>query len=236
LTRREHVVEERSPLAENHLPASAANVSEPERQAELVVTVIAGSPRPGSESARIARRIQHLLQGPCKLDAVRLLDLGTSPIPEWRECFGCRTDASWTVWSPILRGLQESDGFVIVVPEWGGMVPPNLKNLFLLCDGRTELAHKPALIVAISEGVGGSYPVAELRMSSYKNTRICYLPEHIILRNVAGTLERRATNGAGAETEVRLLSTLKLLVAYTARLRPLRAQWLDYVRQYPYGM
>jgi hypothetical protein len=39
------------------------------------------------------------------------------------------------------------------------------------------------LIIAVSGGAGGgAYPVAELRMSSYKNSRICYLPEHLIVR------------------------------------------------------
>ena len=27
--------------------------------------------------------------------------------------------------------LHESDGFVFVVPEWGGMVPSQVKNIFL---------------------------------------------------------------------------------------------------------
>lgn len=51
--------------------------------------------------------------------------------------------------------------------------------------GKVELAHKPALIVFVSSDDGGSYPVAESRMSSYKNSRICYLPEHLIIRNVS---------------------------------------------------
>ncbi len=62
-------------------------------------------------------------------------------------------------------------------------VPAGLKNFFLMFS-RFELGHKPAMIVAVSSGDGGAYPVAELRMSSYKNNRICYIPEQLNLRNV----------------------------------------------------
>ena len=67
------------------------------------------------------------------------------------------------------------------------MVPAGLKNFFL-CFGRNELAHKPGLIVGVSSADGGVYPVAELRMSSYKNSRICYIPEQLIVRNVESVL------------------------------------------------
>ena len=72
---------------------------------------------------------------------------------------------------------------MVIAPEWHGQVPAGLKNFFLIC-GRAEVGHKPALITTVSSGDGGAYPVAELRMSSYKNNRICYIPEQLIIRNV----------------------------------------------------
>ena len=63
------------------------------------------------------------------------------------------------------------------------MVPAKLKNFLLYCS-KDELAHKPALLVSVSAGLGGSYPIAELRISSYKNNRLCYLPENVIIRNI----------------------------------------------------
>jgi len=55
------------------------------------------------------------------------------------------------------------------------MAPAGLKNFFLYA-GNTALAHKPAYLVGISASRGGSYPIAELRMSSYKNSYLCYIP------------------------------------------------------------
>ena len=53
---------------------------------------------------------------------------------------------------------------------------------------RQRPRHEPGLIVTVSAGAGGSYPVTELRISSYKNTRLCYIPDHVIVRNVGQML------------------------------------------------
>ena len=93
--------------------------------------------------------------------------------------------------------VAEFDELVVMSPEWSGMVPAGLKNFFLLC-GADHLAHKPGLIVGVSASLGGSYPIAELRTSSYKNTRLCYIPDHVIVRNVGQMLKAdRADKGSG---------------------------------------
>ena len=63
------------------------------------------------------------------------------------------------------------------------MATPNSKNFFLVFNNG-ELFHKPGLIVSISSGNGGAYPISELRASSYKNSHIMWIPENIIIRNV----------------------------------------------------
>ena len=67
------------------------------------------------------------------------------------------------------------------------MATPQSKNLFLLA-GQKELGHKAGLIVAVSAGRGGAYPIVEIRSSSYKNTRINWIPEHLIVRGVESVL------------------------------------------------
>ena len=83
----------------------------------------------------------------------------------------------------ISDDLASSDGFIFIVPEYGGMATPSAKNFFLVFNNG-ELFHKPGLIVSISSGSGGAYPISELRSSSYKNTHIMWIPENIIIRNV----------------------------------------------------
>ena len=41
---------------------------------------------------------------------------------------------------------------------------------------------------SVSSGTGGAYPIAELRASSYKNCRIAWIPEHLIVRHADSVL------------------------------------------------
>ena len=118
------------------------------------------------------------------------------------------------------------------------MVPAALKNFFLVCDGNA-LGHKPALAVGVSVGPGGSYPISELRISSYKNNRMCYLPEHLIVRNCMLVMnEDIATNDEGEHSYVseRSLYCLLQLIAYGDALRQVRASGAADLGPYPNGM
>ena len=75
-----------------------------------------------------------------------------------------------------------------MTPEWNGMATPAIKNFFLYFSS-SVLFHKPALIVTVSAGHGGAYPVIELRSSGYKNTKLCYIPEHVIIREAANVFK-----------------------------------------------
>jgi hypothetical protein len=102
-----------------------------------------------------------------------------------------------------------------------------------------ELAHKPALIVTVSSADGGAYPVAELRMSSYKNSRLCYIPEQVIVRNVESVLNSNADdNNASADEyfRARILYALKLLREYTLALSAVRASGAADLSIYRNGM
>ena len=165
-----------------------------------------------------------------------LLSLADNPLPLWDEGLWSG-DAKWKeTWGPISAQLKSSDGFVVVSPEWSGMVPAGLKNVFLLCGGDV-LAHKPGLIVTVSSGIGGSYPVNELRTSSYKNSRICYLPDHVIVRNVGEMLRgERPGNEHDESLRNRITYSLRLLLEYAKALRLVRDSGVVDLKSYPYGM
>lgn len=167
-----------------------------------------------------------------------LLDLGRDPLPLWTDDFKSREPEVWDDWRPVSATLARSDGFVFVVPEWGGMAPAAVKNLFLLCDGTTELADKPALLVGVSSSRGGAYPLAELRMGSHKNTRICYIPEQIVVHDVEDLLEGDgfvATPNA-KRLERRLLHALGLLLRYAEALALVRGSGVRDFDEFPWGM
>lgn len=202
------------------------------------ITVVAGSPRDISFSARLSRHIVALLTDVMGVSGVELLDLGRTHPPPWSEELSRREPESWEGWKPIARVLEQSDGFVFVVPEWGGMAPPALKNLFLLCDGTLELADKPGLLVGVSSGHGGASPLAELRISSYKNARVCYIPEQIIVREVEDLFigDTFLESPEAKRLESRLLHALRLLVGYAGALAIVRDAGLRDPGQFQWNM
>jgi NAD(P)H-dependent FMN reductase len=205
----------------------------------MKIGIICGSHRPRSQSGKIARYIENALlaQGLC--DATWLYDLGGNPLPLWDESIW-EGDETWgQILSPLSEQLKSCDGFVIVSPEWHGMAPAGLKNFFLMWTAGGELAHKPALIVTVSTADGGSYPVAELRMSSYKNSRICYLPEHLIMRYVDTVFnDDPAQNKPSAQEyfEDRLTYCLVMLREYALAFRQIRASGKTSLATYTSGM
>lgn len=200
----------------------------------MKITVISGSHRDGSQSDRVAQYVANDLT---KLGVeASVISLAKNPLPLWDEGVWS-DDPKWaSLWGPISTRLKESDGFVVVSPEWSGMVPAGLKNFFLLCGAR-EVGHKPAMIVSVSSGMGGSYPVVELRQSSYKNTRLVYIPDHVIVRNVESMLNGSApADSHDEELRKRIHYSLQMLVEYAKALCAVRESGKINLKEFPYGM
>ena len=200
------------------------------------VAIIVGSHRKDSQSAKVGRFLQAQIQATGD-HSCWTCDLGRHPLPMWDEDIG--TDAGhWAPLKEVNEQLQAAEAIIVIAPEWHGMVPAALKNFFLVCDG-SSLAHKPALAVGVSVGPGGSYPISELRISSYKNNRMCYLPEHLIVRNCMIVMnEDSAANDEAEHSYVseRSLYCVKQLVAYGEALRQVRASGAANLDPYPNGM
>lgn len=201
----------------------------------MKIAIVSGSHRQNSESDRVSKYLE------ARADSVAgastyLFSLGGNPLPLWDEETRTGGEKWREVWGPVSAELHSSDGFVIVSPEWSGMVPSGLKNFFLLCQSG-ELAHKPGLIVTVSSGIGGSYPVAELRQSSYKNTRICYIPDHVIVRTSPQMLKgESATEEHDKQLRARIDYSLRLLGEYSKAFRAVRGSGVIDSKSFPYGM
>jgi NAD(P)H-dependent FMN reductase len=200
----------------------------------LKITILNGSSRKQSQSGKISRFIDASLRAKAGVSTY-YLNLENNPLPMWDESIW-QDAPEWKLWNPIKAELQSSDAFVFVVPEWSGMVPPAVKNFFLLCSHQ-ELGHKPALIVAVSSSRGGSYPVSELRISSYKNTRLLYLPEHMIIRDVEKMFNGETpANEDDKYLRLRLDYSLNLLQAYGKSLKEIRSSGIIDHKTFPNGM
>ena len=187
----------------------------------MKISTISTSHRYGSQSKRISDIIQSRLKELQPNLNLFSLDLGETPLPLWspekKNGKGIWGDS----WKKISNNFDQSDSFIFIVPEYGGMAAPNAKNLFLLCS-EGELTHKPALIVSVSSGNGGSYPIADLRSFSYKNTHIMWIPENIIIRNVEHFNPGSHGKLVPEWLDSRITYTLKLLLVYSSNMKPLR--------------
>jgi NAD(P)H-dependent FMN reductase len=203
----------------------------------MKITVISGSHRTEAQSLKVAGFIRRTLDaGFC--DATALISLAGNPLPLWDTGIW-EGEARWeALLAPLRAELTSSDAFVVVSPEWHGQVPAGLKNFFLLF-GKNELGHKPALIVSVSAGDGGAYPVAELRMSSYKNSRLCYIPEQVIIRHVEQVLNEDGTENnehSDRYYRARIPWALNILKHYALALREVRASGATLTDTFNNGM
>jgi NAD(P)H-dependent FMN reductase len=202
----------------------------------LHIAIISGSHRQQSQSARVARFVADTLGRIDPAVTTDLLDLAGNPLPLWDESLWQGDSDLARAWKPWRDRLRRADGFVIVTPEWAGMVPPGLKNLLLFA-GPREVGHKPALVVAVSASRGGSYPVNELRCSGGKNNRLLVIPEHVLVHDVNDMLVGDAAAGdRDAWLRRRLEFAGRILLAYAAALAPIRASGVTEHADFPFGM
>jgi NAD(P)H-dependent FMN reductase len=200
----------------------------------MKLTIISSSQRTDSESARTAQYIAGLAQQYFQ-SGVQNFDLSEIQLPLFDGTIGDNI-ATQNIWSTLSANLAESDAVIFVTPEWNGSASPALKNMCFYLG--TELAHKPVMIVSVtSSATNGAYPVTELRMTSYKNTHICYIPDHVIVRSVGECFHDAVPipNSSDAKIRERIDWTLSILQQYASALSTVRNSGIDFAR-YPYGM
>ncbi len=197
----------------------------------MKITIVSGSQRANSQSLSVA----HYLKSLCStsFDTVNVLDLYELNLPFWNEGVWQNTE-EWQQWTPIADLLKQSDAVVLITPEWHGMATPVLKN-FLLLTTDEELAHKPVLLVSVSASVNGVYPISELRMTGNKNNHACFLPDHLIFRNIEQLLTDN-NQCTDSHMHERSQYTINLLAGYAQALAPVHRDMVSVGKPFRYGM
>ena len=198
--------------------------------------VLSGTHRLEGQSLKVAKYVETVLRREHAGAQTHLFSLSGNPLPLWDEATGGAPD---NLWDPISGQLKAADALVIITPEWSGMATPGVKNFLLNCTA-DEIGHKPGLIVTVSATRGGSYPVAELRMSGYKNNRLAWIPEHVIIHHVEQNLN--APDGSAdlskedATIRKRLRYALRVLEEYGKALQQVRASGIIDHKNFKSGM
>ena len=189
------------------------------------IVLISASSRASSASLKLAGEIQSRLESVPA--GVTLVDMHRLSLPIYGSLLA---DDGWSQrLEVVLTALDQADGLVVVVPEWNGSANPSWLNLTFYAGDR--LAHKPVLPVAVSAGLGGSYPLTGLRSFGHKDCRYLMIPESLIVRQVD-----QAFNDQGrlaADLAIKLDYVLAVLLQYSQSLQALRAS--SVIRNRPYS-
>lgn len=187
-----------------------------------MITIISCSQRTNSQSVKVSKYIENYLKTLKQESTV--IDLAQNEMP----FFGSELGKAFNLDEKISTTIKSSTGFVFCVPEWNGTLTPILTN-FILWLKKEDLAHKPVLIVTISSNLGGALIVNQIRSTSYKNTLLNYIPEHVIIRDVKNYFNEPFTAGNVEELpyiQARLHFALNILLNYAVAMTHLRTDLL----------
>lgn len=143
--------------------------------------ILSFSLRKDSQSAKIARHLSSELSNKdCKN---KVIDMFEIQLPLWSEhVWKGQYPAQFTL---IKERLELATSLILITPEYNGAASPSLHNFLLYLKGHN---FTPTLIVSVSSGRSGSYPISELRSYGNKNTKVNIIPEHIIVRDCNNVL------------------------------------------------
>ena len=187
----------------------------------MKISLISTSHQKNSQSKRVLKIIKNIILKINSKIKCYEIDVFELNIPLWTS----EKKENPKFWENDVKKISDdlalSDGFIFIVPEYGGMATPSAKNFFLVFNNG-ELFHKPGLIVSISSGSGGAYPISELRSSSYKNTHIMWIPENIIIRNVEQFNPGNHGTLIPNWIDERIKYSCNLLIKYAEYLKPIQ--------------
>ncbi|KGK42736.1 reductase [Nitrincola sp. A-D6] len=197
----------------------------------MKLVIISGSQRTQSKSLLVAQYLHQLAE--THFDQVQVYDLHELNLPLWNEGVWNGSE-EWQPWREIAKELQTADAFIFITPEWHGMATPALKN-FLMLTTDDELAHKPALAVSVSASINGIYPISELRLTGSKNNHVCFLPDHLVFREVDKLFDANQ-QCLDEAMHSRSEYTIQLLATYARALKPVHQDMLMAGKAFRYGM
>jgi chromate reductase len=149
-----------------------------------MITVIAGTNRPGSNTRKVAAQVEEIYQG-LKVP-VQLLDLANLPPEIFFPTSYAEKPASFL---PFSEAVMKSGGLHIVTPEYNGSVPGVLKYFIDMLKFPESFENRPVCFTGIAAGIFGALrPVEQLQaIFSYRNAHI--YPARVFLPQINGLLD-----------------------------------------------
>ncbi len=209
----------------------------------MQVLIVSASQREATKSFELAKYIQTNTLDKSPNVSSSILDL--SCYSNLLDNYGANNEGNLVLGrqkDEVLSLLYHCDAIVFVAPEWGGMIPPALINLFLLtANGSANglpLGHKPAFAVGVSASGGGNNPISLLKAYTAKNSHVTWLPLHAVVQNVVQFVQPEwspALSDNFSQVQSRLLVGIKSLLIYSQQLALVRDDLVSLSKVHPFG-
>lgn len=209
----------------------------------LNILIVSGSQRNSSMSFEVAKYVQRNIIEPFDDLTSTILDLSCYPF--LLDHYGTGREDNIALANEkeaVLKKMYTCDAVIFVAPEWGGMLPPALVNLFLLSAngsaGGLPFGHKPAFAVGISASGGGANPVSLMKAYTAKNSHLAWLPLHAIIQNVNDFVEtdwQPTLDERFSQVQSRLFVGIKSLTIYAKQLSSVREDLVELSKVHPFG-
>ncbi len=129
------------------------------------ITILAGSPRKGSISLRVARHLEVQLKK-VKTLQVSLINMQAEHLPPIQEVWSSAEKAPKEM-RTLFEKMEATEGFIVVTPEYNGGYSPTLKN-FLDHFPKQVYQRKAWGVVSSSTGaMGGMRAALQLQLLGY---------------------------------------------------------------------
>jgi chromate reductase len=141
-----------------------------------MLTIIAGTNRPGSSTLKLARYYhKRLVEKGVEAAILSLEDLPENLLKT--DLYGKRSEA----FKPIQAQIDASEKFIFIIPEYNGSFPGALKILMDACDFPQSFFDKKAALVGISSGKYGNIRGVDhfTGVCNYLNMHVLSLKLHI---------------------------------------------------------
>ena len=193
------------------------------------ITIISASMRSNSQSLKVSNWLRDHAGS---LGAeVEVLDLHALELPMFND-----EDVKSESVENVLSTLGITDAAIFVSPEWNGMMSHGLINMqhYLV----HELAHKPVMLVGVSSGRGGKYPVMQMRTMGYKNNHYVISPESLVVQGVKDVFNDLDMSEESSDylLKARASYAIKILMEYAKTLQQVRSSSVVDFKQFGNGV
>lgn len=149
-----------------------------------MMTLIAGTNRPGSNTRKVAAHVEEIYAG-LKVP-LRVIDLAHLPPEIFSPASYAEKPKSF---HPFADAILKSAGLIVVTPEYNGGIPGVLKYFIDMLKFPESFAKRPVCFVGVAAGIWGALrPIEQLQqIFGYRNAYI--YPERVFIPQVNSQLD-----------------------------------------------